>query len=229
MTGVTIKLLQAQPDGDSPLAVTVADDTEIIKSEIEKFIEKYNDAVKYLNEKTRVDTVNFKRGDLTGDAVFNGLKFSLRGLVSSRVTGLPAGEVQFLSQIGIQLARDGTLSVTDSDKFDEMVNDNLEQVTNLFSSENGYGKSLTNLLERFVTTGGAVDRSKKGIERRISSIDTRIKNFQERLRIREASLRRKFTELQRSLSLLNAQQAAIRSVFSSSFQPFGSSGGQFFF
>ena len=46
----------------------------------------------------------------------------------------------------------------------------------------------------------------------------RIKNFEAQLVIREESLRRKFTELQRTLSLLNSQQAALQSIFSSSFQ-----------
>jgi len=225
LTGITIKLHQAQDAEDSELAFTVANDTENTKSEIEKFIEVYNEVIKYLNEKTRVDTVNFTRGDLAGDAVFSGLKFSLRGVLSSGITGLEDGDIQFLSQIGIKTARDGTLSISDTSKFEENLSDNLEQITNLFSSENGYGNLLTDLLNKFVKTGGAVDRSKKSINRRISSIDTRIKNYEARLRIREESLRRKFTELQKSLSLLNSQQAIIQNYLYSGFQTSGSYGG----
>jgi len=224
LTGITIKLHRAQEAEDAELAFTVANDTENTKSEIEKFIEVYNEVIKYLNEKTRVDTVNFTRGDLAGDAIFSGLKFSLRGIVMSGITGLPDGDIQFQTQIGIKTARDGTLSIGDASRFEENLADNLEHVAGLFSAENGYGNLLTGMLDKFVNSGGTVDRSKKGINRQISSIDTRIKNYEARLRIREESLRRKFTELQKSLSLLNSQQAIIQNYLTSSFQTTGAYG-----
>jgi len=229
LTGITIKLRRTQEAGDTELTFTVSNDAENTRSEIEKFIEVYNEAIKYLNEKTRVDTVNFIRGDLTGNAVFSGLKFSLRSVMASGITGLPEGNLQFLAQIGIKTARDGTLSIADKTKFDENLANNIEQVTNLFSSENGYGNLLTDLLDRFVSSGGAVDRSKDGINRQISSIDIRIKNYEERLRLREESLRRKFTELQKSLSMLNSQQAIIQNYLMSSFQTTGAYGGGYYF
>lgn len=211
INGVTIKLRHVQAADDEPLSITISNDTETVKSEIEKFIEKYNDAIKYLNVKTKVDTTTFKRGDLTGDIIFGGLKFSIRGLVSQSVEDLPSGEMKFLSQIGISLARDGTMSIKDSSKFDEALNNNIDEVIQLFSADDGVGNKITGLLNSFVKTGGQVDRSKKGVKRQISSIDTRISNYEARLKVREESLRRQFTSLQRSLSLLNSQQAMMQS------------------
>jgi len=214
ISGVTIKLLGVQEPGDAPMTVTVGNDISNAKSEIEKFIEKYNETITYLNEKTKVDTVKFTRGDFTGNATFTGLKFSLRSAISNFNTGLPSEDLQFLSQIGLTTSREGTLSIKDSEKLDDALTTKLDQVSNLFSAENGIAKSLETLLDRFVSSGGAVDRGRNSIKRQLSSIDVRIKNYEARLVIREDSLRRKFTDLQRMLNLLNSQQAAMQSIFS---------------
>ncbi len=64
--GVTFKLLRAQETDDSPLTITITNDTTSAKAEIETFIEKYNAAITYLNEKAKVDTTNFIRGEFRG-------------------------------------------------------------------------------------------------------------------------------------------------------------------
>ncbi|MFC1513620.1 flagellar filament capping protein FliD [candidate division KSB1 bacterium] len=217
LEGVTFNLVRAQEPDDIDLSFTINKDTSNAKTEIEAFIEQYNSVIKYLNEKTRVDPVNKFRGDLAGDVVFGGLKYSIRSIMSTGVTGIPDTDLQFLYQIGISIARDGTLSIKDSDKFDEKLDADFEGVTGLFSSENGYGAALTELLDNFVNSGGAVDRSKKSINNRISSIDLRIKNYEARLLIKAESLRRKFTDLQRTLSLLNSQQTTVQNYLSGGF------------
>jgi len=224
LPGISITLHHVQNSDDEPLSLSVSSDTENIRSEIEKFIEQFNETITYLNTKTSVDTVNFTRGDLAGDIVFSSLKFSLRGMVSGIVYGLPDGDPQLLSQIGIGLSREGTLSIKDSSKFEEALNGDVGKVTQLFTAENGVGNKLTELLDTFVNAGGKVDRSKKGVTRQISSIDTRIKNYEARLALREQILRRQFTELQKSLNLLNSQRSMLQSYQLFSFQPYQSGG-----
>ncbi|MFC1556847.1 flagellar filament capping protein FliD [candidate division KSB1 bacterium] len=226
ITGVTIKLKQVQAAEDSAVAFSVENNIENAKKEIEAFLEKFNGTIKYLNEKTRIDTVTFKRGDLAGDVVFSGLKFSIRSMVAGTVQGMPQGAPQLLSQIGIELSREGVLSIKDSAKFEEALNTDMENVTKLFTSEDGIGSKMTELLDSFVNAGGSVDRSKQGIKRQISSIDVRIKNYEARFAIREQNLRQQFTELQKSLSLLNSQQAILQSYQQFNLQQFyGNSGG----
>jgi len=218
LEGVTIKLLQANEPGDSPVSFSIKNDTENIKKEINEFIEKFNDALKYLNNKTKVDTVNFIRGDLTGDFVFSSLKYSMRSIVAGAVGGLQDGYPELLSQVGIELSREGEMSIKDSSKFEEALNGNIDHVIQLFTADEGIGAKMDDLLETFVSSGGRVDRSKKGITRQISSIDTRIKNYEARLVIRERSLRQQLTDLQRSLSILNSQQSIMQSYQAFNFQ-----------
>ncbi len=222
LEGVTIKLLQVNDTDDTPTSFKIENDTENVRAEIDDFITKFNDAIKYLNEKTKVDTTTYARGDLAGDVVFSSLKFSMRSMLFNSVEGLDAENYKLLSQIGIEMSREGTISIGDSDKFEDAVENNIDQVIQLFSADEGIGNKMTDLLDNFVNAGGRVDRSKQGIKRQISSIDTRIKNYEARLAIREESLRRQYTELQKSLSLLNSQQAIMQSYQSYNLQMFGS-------
>jgi len=209
LPGVTISLHKAQEAGETGISLNIQADVSKAKSEIEAFIEKYNEVIKYLNAKTAVDTENFVRGEFAGDFVFGNLKFSLRGMLTGPVEGLEDGQPKFISQLGLTVSREGLLSIGDRAKFDTKIEENVDNAVGLFSSENGINAQFEELLNRFVNTGGTVDRSKQGVNRQIKSINTRIKNFESRLNIRRESLRQRFTSLQRTLNLLNSQQSAL--------------------
>jgi flagellar hook-associated protein 2 len=214
LPGVSLNLLQAQAEDETPLTFKVEQDTEKTKEEIKAFIEKYNEVIAYLNEKTKVDTTTYTRGALAGDFVITNLKFSLRSLVTTPVVAEEGAEIQFLSQVGITFDREGMMSISDNSKFEENLESNIEQITDLFTSEDGIGARLEEILDKFVDTGGTVDRSKEGVNRQIKSIDTRIENYEARLAVRAESLRREYTELQKTLSLLNNQQYLIQNSLS---------------
>jgi len=220
--GITIKLLKVHDADASPTTFTIDSDTSNAKTEIEDFIEKFNEAIKYLNEKTKIDTTTYERGALVGDIVFSGIKFSMRSIVSSAVTSIAPGGIQLLSQAGIELSREGTLSIADSSKFEDALETNFDDIVQIFSAEDGIANNLVDLLDNFITAGGSIDRRKQSINSQMSSIDTRIKNYEARLLIREQNLRQQYTELQKTLSLLNSQRATLQSYQSYNLQMYSS-------
>ena len=66
LQGVTIKLVSAQGDGENPETLTIANDSETVKSELETFITDYNDVIKFLNSETGIDSTTYERGTFTG-------------------------------------------------------------------------------------------------------------------------------------------------------------------
>jgi flagellar hook-associated protein 2 len=209
--GVTINLLSTQTAGQNPETLTVTYDKNTIKGEIESFIEKYNDVIKYLNDKTSVDTTNFVRGDLVGEYAYGNLKFSMRTIVSGRVSSVESGGPSLLSQIGITIARDGTLKISDENKLKEYIDKGDSSISNLFSSEKGVATKIDALLNNYIRTGGIVDDDKKLLSVKIGNINKRIADFESRLKIREDTLRREFMGLQKLLSTLNSQQSMVQS------------------
>ena len=212
--GVTINLLSVQAEGENPETLSITHDGETIKDEIELFIKDYNDVIKYLNDKTSVDPSTFTRGELVGKFTYSNLRLNLRSIVSGQVSSVESGAPFLLSQIGIGIERNGTIKISDNDKFQEYIDKGDSSISGLFSSENGIAEKIDALLKNYVQTGGIVDDDKSLLTRRIKNIDKRIADFEGRLKIREAALRRQFTDLQRMLSALNSQQAILqRSMF----------------
>ena len=222
--GVIINLHSSQQDGETPLRLTISTDVDTVKKEIKEFIDKYNEIINYITEKSKIDIESNKRGYLAGEPTYSQLKFKLRWLISGPVEGVKEGNPSLLSEIGIKMNKDGTLKISDDEKLTEAIENNNEAVSDLFNLENGIGNRVNNLLESFVRTGGIVDTSKKMISQRIDNIDKRIDSIEQHLRIKEEDLRRKFINLQKTLSMLNSQQAIISKSMFNYMTPYSSQG-----
>ncbi|RKY85278.1 hypothetical protein DRQ09_07500 [candidate division KSB1 bacterium] len=210
LKGVTIKLLKAQKDGESPETLTITLDKDEIKKELENFINDYNEIIKFLNEKTGVEPSLNKRGELAGDFTFLNLKFDIRGIISGYVDGIEDGYPKRLTDLGIKIERDGTLTLDDADELNEALDKGSSVVADIFNGENGIGTKIDALLEDFVSTGGKIDNNKKAINRQIDSIDDRIESYNTRLYIKELALRKQLAEMQKMLSVLNSQQIMLQ-------------------
>jgi len=213
--GIVINLHAAQSEGEAPLNLTVSSDVETTKKEIQEFIEKYNEIIKYLTEKSKIDSDTHERGDLAGDLQYSQLRFNLRWLITGPVDGVQENSPYLLSSIGIGINKDGTIKISDADKLTSTIENNGEAVFDLFNLEDGIGNRVNSLLDNFIKTGGVVDTSKKMITTRIKNIDNRIDMMEQQLTMKEESLRRKFIDLQTTLSMLQSQQSILgNSMFS---------------
>ena len=208
--GLTINLLKAHKKDDQPETITVSADNDQIKEEIKGFIEDYNQALTFINNKTSVGVDSRDRGALTGNFGIQRLRIKLREIVSSTVEGDDNTTIKRLSQIGIEINRDGTLKIEDEDKFDSQIAENPDDVQALFNGEFGIGNKLETELKRFTRVGGVIGDVDRGMSLRIRNIEKRTKRFNERLRGRESNLRQQFSRLQKILTSLSAQQRILQ-------------------
>ena len=209
ISGVTFTLASVQKTGEAAETLTIGTDTGMLRKEIESFIKDFNDAIKYITEKSKINSETYERGPLSGDFAITNLRYELRNAVSRSVTGLEPGTYNMLASIGIDLSRDGEMSIVNGDKLEKALSESSSEVIDMFVSPNGVAKKLESLLNRFAGTSGVIERSKRGINSKISYIDKQIKSYEERLTIREQSLRNEYTNLQKTLSALNSQQSML--------------------
>ena len=127
-----------------------------------------------------------------------------------------------LTQIGIEINRDGTLKIGDEDKLSGYMESGNSSILNLFNSQSGVAYTINDFLENFVKTGGIVDDDKKLLNTRIKNIGSRVDDFEYRLQIRSNTLRKQYASLQKMLSSLNSQRAMINNAMS--IYGYGSSG-----
>ncbi|MFC1558391.1 flagellar filament capping protein FliD [candidate division KSB1 bacterium] len=214
LQGVTIKLISPQEAGENPETLTIANDSEAVKAELESFIEDYNTVITFLNSETGIDSTTYERGAFTGKYSYTNLKLNLRALLSNPVDSVEEGAPSMLTQIGIEINRDGTLKIGDEDELSEYIESGNSSILNLFNSENGVANKINDFLENFVKTGGIVDDDKKLLNTRIKNIDSRVEDFEYRLQIRADTLRQQYAALQEMLSRLNSQQMMINNAMS---------------
>ncbi len=211
--GLTFTLLAEQDLGDAPVTLSVAVDTEGIMSDVEEFLDAYNEVFTYLREKTRVDGVTYERGVLAGEFPYVSLRIGMRGSMGNYVSGGSAG-YSALSQIGITSDRSGSFSVTDSSLLAEVIASNPQALESLFAGEGGIAASLAGLISGYTDAGGTISSSEDGVSARLDLIDKSIERQEKHLEIREKTLRAQYAALQEVLYSLE-QTSSLTDMFSS--------------
>ncbi|MEO8727831.1 MAG: flagellar filament capping protein FliD, partial [Rhodoferax sp.] len=105
VAGLTINATEVTT---SNVEITATNDKAAITTNIQAFVDAYNAVNKYLADATSYDDATKKAGDLQGDSTAIGLRNSLRSLLG---TGVVGGSFTRLSDIGLSIARDGSMTV----------------------------------------------------------------------------------------------------------------------
>jgi len=197
--GVTLDLKSSSA---TEVQVTVNDDTEAIKKQLNEFITAYNEVTSFIAEKTKFDSATKTGGPLIGDATVASLKRSLQSLITTPVAGSPS----ILSEIGIATQKNGTLSVN-SAKFDAALKANLAGVGNLFAAAtDGLAKSVINFADAATRLGdGVLSARIDGAQNEIKKIGDRIASKENSISRLMEDLTRKFTALESLVSQINTQ------------------------
>lgn len=241
LDGVNIALKETS---DTPVVISLAKDTTELESAIRKFVEDYNHMIDLMHglaaeksyrdyqplsaqQKAEMKDSDIKEwedkaksGMLRSDPLLMDLTSKLRAAVSGTfVDGFS------LAQMGIKstgYTENGKLQI-DDDKLKTALATNGEQITNLFTSENGLSTKLFNTLDNAVRTTGpqgkrgslieaaGIDATRSdtenGISKQIESTKKMIGTLETRLAKEEQRLWAKFTAMEKALQRLSAQDS----------------------
>jgi flagellar hook-associated protein 2 len=116
--------------------VGTSNDTTKIKTAITDFVAEYNKAQSLIDSQTASSTDakgKVTAGILAGESVADEIARKLRGMVNS-VVSILSGSVKSLSDLGIDSNGDNnSIAITDQNKFDSALSENLTSVKQLFS------------------------------------------------------------------------------------------------
>ena len=197
--------------------ITVKQDTSAIQSKITGFLDKFNSTIEYIKNKSSIDMSTKTRGPLAGNATFTSLRSQLLEKLSGQVTGLTAGNPDYLNEIGITFNSSLKASLSDTSKFNSAMTSNSKSVEDLFNSTNGIANKIQTLLTPFVestssTRGSIINETKTTISKQITDINTRITRMEERLKIKENQYRQQLYKMQDMLNNLVLQGSQITSL-----------------
>ncbi|MDX1546973.1 MAG: flagellar filament capping protein FliD [Rhodothermales bacterium] len=210
LDGVTLTL---EGTDDAAREFTVEADETSIKGEVENFIKAYNSLIGHLDQQTKIDPEKNTRGPLAGDSVLRGLRFALRTEAIKNVTAAGPEAPAHLRDLGIEMERDGTLRLADSDALLNAVEKDPAAVQTFFAGDDGLATRLFDRVDRFVGSNGILAERENVIDDRMRRLDARIAAWDDRLLRREDALRKQFAGFQETIAVLQGQQGLINTFF----------------
>lgn len=210
LEGLTINLQQSSPSLEE---FTVEPDSESVKENIKAFIENYNTTIDFIRQKAQVDGETGIRGDFAGDSAFSSLRFGLRNDAARGIAGQLDGQPAALTDLGIEIGDDGTLTLADEEALISAVAQDPGAVQNVFAAEDGVATKMLARLDGYLGSDGLIDGREEGINERVKRLDTRIGDWEERLSRRENVLRAQFAKLQETVTLVQGQQQFLNNFF----------------
>lgn len=193
--GITMTLLDAS---GTTLQINVNNDTDTLKSNIQGFVDSYNDVIDYINQE--------KGDNFSGESLVRSVISSLRSEINTSTTNTDGTSLSLsrIASLGIQTdSSTGKLAI-DSTDFSEAVGEDFDALSQIFTTElddDSVGtKGLSYRLDDLITeltksSTGQVAVKTSSLSTRIDSLDdsidrelTRLEKVRERLTLKFANL-----------------------------------------
>jgi flagellar hook-associated protein 2 len=198
--GVTFTLLTT---GSS--TVKVATNTAATVAAFDTFVKAFNDAKKQISSISSYNSEAKQGAILTGDSTVRSIQSRLNQLLYSNVSGI-TGSLATLSDIGITLQKNGTLSL-DTSKLTAALNDPAKDVQSLMtqttSGNTGIAVRFSDAIKVMTESNGLIDSRTTGINASIKGLQKQGETLQQRLQDIERRYRAQFTALDTLIASLN--------------------------
>lgn len=214
--GLTLKL--RKETGADEVSIDLASDRAGVDTAIKSFVEAYNALAKFIGTQTRYDEASQRAGNLQGDGAVTAVQARLRAVLN--MPSAAAAAFPRISDIGLELQRDGTLKI-DQAKLDSALG-NLPELKKAFGNSDsgnpaneGFTRRFATLARQLLDVEGSLTTRTEGLQKLIDKnsdsqarLEDRVERFQQRLVAQ-------YTAMDANLSRLNALGAYVTQQFAS--------------
>lgn len=188
VNGVT---LTATATTTSPFQVTIANNQSAVKENIESFVTAFNKISTSLTELTKYDAANSKSSTLQGDSAAVGLQNTLKRIA----TGAGTGSTAFarLSDMGVELQRDGTLKVN-STKLTTAL-EQPDQLSAFFLDASGMAANLKSFANGALGTEGLIASRNQALQTASTRNTKEVERVNARAALVEKRLLQQYSQL----------------------------------
>jgi flagellar hook-associated protein 2 len=189
LSGVTFTLNKAQSAGESAVTLTTSVDTDkLANTIIQPFLDSFNDTIRFLKQDPSA-----LRADPSLRAVYS----KLRNLINDPVTTVGTGNPKYLTDIGIKIADDGTLSVGNKDTLQSFLESNPQKISDLFTTADGFASKAKKAISNLIGSDGFISTKSESLQGQITLVTNQTKNLQKRIDSQADSLRKEYEKLQK--------------------------------
>lgn len=206
--GITLNF---RSEGTSVL--DVSRDTDTIKSAFEDFVDSYNAAIELAEEHTKVSLSGSGEritdvGVLQGEQAVSSMRFTARGLITSRLDNSDNNTFATLQGIGIWTdGNSNRLSILSSDRLSDALENNFDDVEDLIRDFNsGILKNFEAFTDKVRTpVDGTIARNLTSIRNSIFDKEERIQDINKLIASKETDLYQKFANMESAIAGIRSQ------------------------
>lgn len=187
--------------------IKVGSDTEAMRKAVDDFVKAYNDINKYISDQTKYNADTKVAGTLQGDRATLSLQSQLRSALTQNSSA--SASFPRLSDLGLEIQRDGSLKVNDT-KLSKAMTDNLAEFGKAFSKvdtavagNNGFAVRLKGLTSALLKNDGLVTTRSEGLRDSIRRNEDQAAKMEGRVALVQARLLRQYSAMDTTVSKLN--------------------------
>jgi flagellar hook-associated protein 2 len=207
LSGVTFQLLGTSTN---PVQVEIANDTQSVTSGISTLVTNYNAVVSGLSAQEGKDATG-KPQPLFGSPIVSSLQQALSGALLQPVSG----SLTSITQIGLSLNGDGTLSLN-TDQLTAALNSNYSGVQGFFQNVNGFGLSFENAVDGAgtATPKSLLSQAETANATAEASLNSTISAQDARIATQKTTLTAELNQANQTLQGIPQQLNAINEIYS---------------
>ena len=213
ISGVTLELLDTKAS-----TITVASNTDTLKTSVQSFVSAYNALLTSINTQTKVtatgDAATTTAGALTGDASMRQLVNGLRGELLQNSGTSSVGN---LSQMGISTDQKTGLLTLDDTKWKAAVatpNGAIE-IAKVFTGDTGLITRMTKATESYVGSSGLLAARATDLNTKLTTLTTQQADLDRRMESMKSTLTAKYTAMDGLIAKINACSSSIMTTLNS--------------
>jgi flagellar hook-associated protein 2 len=207
--GVTFQLLGSSPD--TPIQVEITNDNTDIETAFGKFVSAYNAVITDINGQEKNDSSGNAQ-PLFGSPTLALIQSQITGAL---FTGAASGAIKNITQLGIGLNNDGTLTLN-VDTLDSALNSNFSDVTGFLQNSSSFGQTMATALNNLGTQApnGAVFLAQQQNTAQESALNSSITNEDALLATQKAQLTDELNTANEILQSIPSQLNQVNELYS---------------
>lgn len=201
--GATLTLLRK--DDTEAITVTVGSDPTATRGKLQKFVDAYNDLVRFITTETQ-SAAGGQTSSIGRDPLLRGLEPTFTAILGGRY----GGAFDTLAAVGVEFSRSGELELK-AETFDKALKDKPAGVSSLFTNSGVFG-SLQKAVQEYTRAGGLIPDLQTRLSNQRTALGQRISDMEARLETRRLALQQEYIAADMAMSRLNQQMASLSSV-----------------
>jgi flagellar hook-associated protein 2 len=179
ITGLTLNLTGTTPT-NNPATLTVTSDTTQISQALSTFVSDYNSALSQVNSQFTYSTSSGSQGVLGSDSTVRSLQGALEGVVAyNSPASADSGSIQSLSDLGVTVNDDGSLSLDTSKLTSALADPSAVQNFLQGNALNGFAQQFSSEIDQFNDPAtGAITNEISNLNQQYSDLQSQVNDYE---------------------------------------------------